>query len=225
MKKNRMMRIAAVMMVLALVTTCVISGSFAKYVTTGEGSDSARVAKWGVTVTANGAAFGNAYKAADGKISATYAAATDSVHGEEGAKVVAPGTGDSVVAMTISGTPEVDCEVAFEAEITLDGWGSYCPIVFTIGEDDPATTDVNEATVISNPDPDALKAAVEAAIAAYTANYEAGQDLSNAEAPAISWEWPFSTSEANDVKDTALGNATTKATIAIAITTTITQVD
>lgn len=221
MKKNRMMRIAAVMMVLALITTCVISGSFAKYVTTGEGSDSARVAAWGVTVTANGGAFAESYDT-----DVTHDNDDDELSVVATVNVVAPGTSGTVVAMDISGTPEVDCAVAFEAEITLDGWGDYCPIVFTIGEDDPATADVNEATVISNiTNPAALETAVESAIAAYTANYEAGQDLSNAEAPAISWAWPFTTSDANDERDTALGDAATKATIGIAITTTITQVD
>lgn len=47
MRKNRMMRLASGMLVLTIATTCAISGTFAKYTTSAEGSDSARVAYWG----------------------------------------------------------------------------------------------------------------------------------------------------------------------------------
>ena len=49
MRKNRMMRLASVLLVLCLLTTSVISGTFAKYVTTVGGRDEARVARWGFT--------------------------------------------------------------------------------------------------------------------------------------------------------------------------------
>ena len=47
MKKNRMMRLASILLVCVLLTTSIIGGTFAKYVTTVNSSDSARVAKWG----------------------------------------------------------------------------------------------------------------------------------------------------------------------------------
>ncbi|MBR6564968.1 MAG: hypothetical protein IKK71_05985 [Clostridia bacterium] len=50
MKKNTMMRIASVLLVVVLLTTSVISGTFAKYISTGVGSDIARVAKWSIEV-------------------------------------------------------------------------------------------------------------------------------------------------------------------------------
>ena len=49
MRKNKMMRAASALMVAVLLTTCTISGTFAKYVTTAEGKDTARVAKFDVT--------------------------------------------------------------------------------------------------------------------------------------------------------------------------------
>ena len=52
MKKNKMMRLASFLLVATLLTTSMISGTFAKYVTEGSASDSARVAKWGVEVEA-----------------------------------------------------------------------------------------------------------------------------------------------------------------------------
>ena len=55
MKKNKMMRIASVLLVAVLLSTCAISGTFAKYTSTFEGtSTAAKVATWNVTV--NGAA-------------------------------------------------------------------------------------------------------------------------------------------------------------------------
>ena len=54
MKKNsKLMRASFVLLVLTLITSCFVGGTFAKYVSEGEGTDSARVAKWGVEVTVN----------------------------------------------------------------------------------------------------------------------------------------------------------------------------
>ena len=47
MKKNMMMRIASVLLVAVLLSTCAISGTFAKYTSSAKGNDSARVAYWG----------------------------------------------------------------------------------------------------------------------------------------------------------------------------------
>ena len=58
MKKNKMMRTASGLLVATLLTTSMISGTFAKYTTQDEASDSARVAKWGVTALATGSLFG-----------------------------------------------------------------------------------------------------------------------------------------------------------------------
>ena len=47
MKKNKFLKLASILMMACLMTTCVISGTFAKYVSTTSASDKARVAKWG----------------------------------------------------------------------------------------------------------------------------------------------------------------------------------
>ena len=54
MKKNKFMRLASVMLMLCLITTCAISGTFAKYTTSATATDTARVAKWGVKVVVTG---------------------------------------------------------------------------------------------------------------------------------------------------------------------------
>ena len=81
------MRLASVLLVVTMLTTCVISGTFAKYVTKEEGSDGARVAKWGVELAINGSNFADQYKTHDTtKYDGTYSVSAG------GDKVVAPGT-------------------------------------------------------------------------------------------------------------------------------------
>ena len=65
MKKNVMMRVASIMLVLVLMTSSVISGTFAKYVTDGQATDKARVAKFGVSVTGKSDMFDTTYNADD----------------------------------------------------------------------------------------------------------------------------------------------------------------
>ena len=50
MKKNKMMRLASFLLVAVLLSTCAISGTFAKYTSTQTNSDTARVAKWSFKV-------------------------------------------------------------------------------------------------------------------------------------------------------------------------------
>lgn len=219
MKKNKMMRAASALMVAVLLTTSVISGTFAKYVAKGSGSDSARVAKWGVEVSGTADTFKETYAKDD--ISFTLAANTV-VSTED---VVAPGTSGSMSAFTITGTPEVAVRVAFEGTLDLgDKWVDsngdyYCPIEITVG----ATTFKGTAYGSA----DLFEAAVNDKIATYSKNYEANTDLRNigGDAPAISWAWAF---EGNDVKDTYLGNqaaAGNAATISLSVTATVTQID
>lgn len=61
MKKNKWMRLASVLLVLCLITTCTVSGTYAKYVSADSAIDTARVAKWGVNVVAGGTLFSDAY--------------------------------------------------------------------------------------------------------------------------------------------------------------------
>ena len=104
--KNKFLKIASLLVVVFLITTCVIGTTFAKYTTGASGSDSARIAKWGIEVSASGSLFGKNYGSADtivanGDAGITVAAGADY-------KVVAPGTkNDTGFQVKISGTPEV----------------------------------------------------------------------------------------------------------------------
>ena len=213
MKKTKFMRAALLLLVLTLITSCFVGGTFAKYTTSASGNDSARVAKFGVIVSANSATFKDKY---DNDTSAT-------VIGENEAKVVAPGTSGGMPAMTLSGKPEVAVKVTYEGKVELTGWtvtsGFYCPLIIKINGTPVDTSNATDASSFAD--------AINSAIKDYSKDYAAGADLSSAVSPAITWEWPFSTA-GNDAKDTELGDAAAKdnaPTITIAVATTVTQID
>ncbi len=231
-KKINFLRAGALTMVLAMGTTCFMSGTLAKYVTSGEGSDSARVAKFGVTVTANGETFAKEYAKTDTSFT------LDANTVVSANKIVAPGTSGNMASMTLTGTPEVAVRVSYEIPegVTMfSGWevegAYYCPIVITVDE-----TEIKGLDYSSEAE---FQAAVAKAISDYSVDYAAGTDLSTVgtDSLAISWAWPFSTSDANDIKDTALGNTAAgidkdgnaitanPATINLTVKTTVTQID
>lgn len=115
MKKNTMMRLASGLLVAVLLSTCAISGTFAKYVTSDAASDTARVAKFGVVVTASGSLFDTTYKTSANTPGAGVAD-TDgivlSVTSSDTDKLVAPGTKNNTgLTFAITGTPEVDVKI------------------------------------------------------------------------------------------------------------------
>lgn len=117
MKKNRMMRLASSLLVLTLLTTCVISGTFAKYTTQAGGSDTARVAKWGVEVSSTGMLFAEEYdeKSADNSAHTEKNTITvQSINATTGKdSVVAPGTQNTTgLTFSITGKPEVAVKLA-----------------------------------------------------------------------------------------------------------------
>ena len=227
MKNNRIMKAAGALLVLVLVTSCFVGSTFAKYTTAGTGSDSARVAKFGVSIEANGSTFAKEYATDDEHVAGTI---TKSVVSTE--NVIAPGTKGEMARMAISGTPEVAVQVNYNASVTLsDNWKDaqgnfYCPLQIKIG-----TATIDGHTFTSK---DAFIQAIEAEISSFSASYEPNTNLSTITAagsqlaPSVSWEWPFSVSAENDVKDTHLGDqaaAGNAASILLQVTTTVTQID
>ncbi|MDD6060943.1 MAG: hypothetical protein PUB97_11310 [Ruminococcus sp.] len=220
-KKNNALRAASTLLVAVLLSTCAISGTFAKYVTSGSGTDSARVAKWGVEITATGKTFAESYAKDDNSFTLN---ANTVVSAEN---VVAPGTKGEMAAFTLTGTPETAFRVSFNGTMELgDKWVDatdtyYCPIEIKVG-----TTTFKGMSYASA---DEFETAVNAAIEAFSADYAAQTDLSTLTAddvPEISWSWPFESG--NDVKDTYLGDkaaAGNAATISLSVTATVTQID
>lgn len=236
MKKST--KLMALLAALCLVTSSFVGSTLAKYVTSGTGTDSARVAKFGVKIVADGTMFSDSYKNAKTTYTENEEGNAITVQADtEGENVVAPGTEGNLAALAVTGTPEVDVEVTYDAtldlgnnwmvDVTDDGDDNpvfYCPIRFLVqGAGAPIEgRDYSSAAE--------LKAAVEAAIEGRTATYDTNTDLSAVNDDLqVSWLWEYSTNDgAYDAKDTALGDAAaagTPANIALTVTTTITQVD
>ena len=215
MRKNKLMRAAAGLMVATLLTTSIISGTLAKYTTSGDGTDTARVAKFGVAINATGTTFAKSDKTDD----ETATTVTNSVSSKE--NVIAPGTKGTMADITLTGTPEVAVKVSYTSEFTLgDNWSVdnayYCPLVITINGTDYDGTKYDSAK--------AFATAVNDAIKGYSKTYAPGTDLSSktAENLKVSWKWAF---EGNNAKDTKLGDASAAGNVSLKVTTTVTQID
>lgn len=221
MKKNKMMRIASVLLVAVILTTCAISGTYAKYVTSTTGTDKARVAYWGFDQAASTtiALFDDHY---------TNVLSSGEVDGFT--NVMAPGTAktatfafgytnyqtDKIIA------PEVAYTLAVAPTITgdYDELDANPSFKWTLQKNSEAA--VEYGTVAE------LLAAIKALSgdASGTKDYDAGQLPSNFtsadETYTIGWVWAF---EGNDEKDTKLGNSQTLENVTLNITITATQKD
>ena len=103
MKKNRMMRVASALLVAVLLTTCCISGTFAKYTSSSTDSDTARVAKWAFEL--EGAAMQNTFTFD----LFTYTDPNVDVDGNGSEKVIAPGT-TGVFEINLTNNSEVNAQ-------------------------------------------------------------------------------------------------------------------
>lgn len=228
MKKNKMMRVASALLVAVLLSTCGVSGTFAKYVTTDSGSDSARVAKWGVTIEAeNFGMFTDKYETDD--ITATFIG-DYSVESADGKDVLAPGTKGKFTEIAIKGTPEVAVDVAITPTVTVsDNWivdgEFYCPVTITVGNDAISGLDYTSAADFAK----AIKDKIESKSDQYAPNTILDNTYDNTNLD-LAWEWAFegtNGSKQTDAKDTALGNAavTENLKIEIGVAITVTQID
>ena len=220
MKKNTMMRLASALLVLVLLTTCAISGTFAKYTSTTTVTDSARVAYWGWGKTAqlNFDLFSTEYDAAGGTVKS---ADTDNV--------IAPGTSQETaftfayVANTSDAVAAPEVDYIFDVAVTISG-------TTTKLDANPSfvwTLDGNEYDTVAD-----LKAAIEALeVNANPVDGKAANYYKNGTLPAgfgassqhtVGWAWEF---EGQDGLDTELGNMDPLENVAITITVTATQQD
>lgn len=94
MKKNRTTRLVVLVLFLAIITAVIISGTFAKYTTSVNGTGSATVAKWAVALKANGESF------TDGK---TFTLADTTLNDKVADGKIAPGT-DGSFSLAIDAT-------------------------------------------------------------------------------------------------------------------------
>ena len=236
MKKNKMMRLAAILLVCVLMTTSVISGTFAKYVTSVDSFDKARVAYWGF----------QAANAMDitGLFSDVYGTTVDSVNGDD---VLAPGTYGKTTfqfawdedttawdgaAVNVTG-PEVAYEFKIEVVDVIDKLIDENPnIQWALVKGDVEVSNISaaewkrwgdmvaEIKALSGEDDGSKQYGPNTLPDAFTA----GDDTYT-----IAWQWLINNSDdendAQNVRDTLMGNAQMLDDCSITITITATQVD
>ena len=122
-KSNIIIRIVAILLIAVMVTSCAISSTFAKYVTSNSISSSARVAKWGVTVTAT------PNEALPGLRNVEFDAGNDTITITAREFKMGPGDSlDEAINFTVSGAPETRFLITVDFEL------DYNDADFTIPE-------------------------------------------------------------------------------------------
>lgn len=248
MKKNVMMRVASIMLVLVLMSSSIISGTFAKYVTKGTSADSARVAKFGVEITGATDMFKTAYAADETTWVTETVITSGDVNGRN--RLVAPGTRGGLTNIKITGIPEVAVRISHEVETfdvgtnwmvdtngdsTVDTF--YCPIDITV-TDAQGNSHVIRGLDFSAPDAfeNAVIAKIEGCFADYQPHYDLGT-LAPEDVLTVSWAWEFEGRAEHggaghdlqlDKYDTQLGDAAADlnpAFIDLTVVTYVTQID
>ena len=235
MKKNKLFLLGLFVVFAAVLSLSLVSNTLAKYTTSESGSDTARVAKWGIVMTVTG----NEVLYDDDK-------STNDVNAKVLSNTLAaPGTHQKLTTVALTGTPEVAYEITVNVNLNLQNWnvtgGEYCPLVFNVdGTEIKMGGDIDSVAK--------LEAAVEKAILkaiaggdASTATTGTGDYLTgftytqsfapnvavpeSANAVAVDWTWAFEGAGVDDAKDTELGNNATPATIDFKLSITVEQID
>lgn len=135
MKKNKMMRIASVLLVAVLLSTCAISGTFAKFVSSQEATDKAKVATWDIDFAGNDTSSKdfvfdlfntiNDVSTGDKGALTNDDDVKDATSGED--PIIAPGTSGSFTIKLVNNS-EVNAQCKVEFDNTLL---NSVPLVFT----------------------------------------------------------------------------------------------
>lgn len=212
MSKNKTMRLGAVLLVLALLTSAIIGGTLAKYTANTDSSDTARIAVWGfdeeTKIEIENLLFATSYTdPADEKTTV-----------DADVNVIAPGTEGEVEVNFLAKdgvTPEVAYEITFSTEGSeaAEDIQSNKNIVWSL---DGTAYDSWEDFL--------------AAIEELSEEVEPNNLPANDGKHIVSWEWLFEDADeeqidASDVVDTAAGNADEDLNVTLVISVTATQID
>lgn len=208
MKRNKMMRVASTLLVAVMLTTCVISGTYAKYTSEKTASDVARVAKWQILVNDNDLYVESENVTFDlfETVKDTGLVTENEVAVVDGESIIAPGTSGSF-DLVIENKSEVDAEYA----ITLEEDKDYeIPLQYSV-DGKNWTEDISTLSV-----------------------EEVALDMDKDATVTVYWRWVFDAAvdktaptTQNDANDTKLGVDAVTETLSVEITATInvTQVD
>lgn len=219
-RKNTALRMACGLAVAAILSTCVVAGTFAKYTTVSSATDTARVAKWGFANDANSQVMmDDLFKSAYDK----------NVKGA--ADVIAPGTANASTFKMVYNTADGAAaapEVAYTFSVNTDG--SSCAegiknnpnIQWRLDDGAWGSWEQAMAQVRAlSGDPSGSKAYAAGELP--SGFYGADAQTAGAGAHTIAWQWLYG--DGYDKLDTALGNADELGQVAVKIAVSATQID
>ena len=121
-KVNKIIKIVAAMLLsLALVTSCLVSGVFAKYVKKGNADFGIELKEWGITVSSKGTDLVKEYTS-DGNVIVRSSTSINSGNDN----IIMPGSSGRLAYFRIEGSPEVAYSVDFSGSIDIgDGFKKY----------------------------------------------------------------------------------------------------
>lgn len=218
-----MMRIASVLLVAVLLSTCAIFSTFAKYVTQASSSDEARVAYWGFTTTSTTFSIADLFENTYDNVSSN-------------TNVIAPGTA-GYATFSFKPQNETAPEVAYKISVSVNGSDCDADLVANTniqwnldqGEDAPDNkwgSFADLLTAIDNLDAGSDETPISAGTFP-TEKWGIDGQLTHT----IYWRWLINESSdatnAQNEKDTALGNKAISEPdkVAIKITIVAEQVD
>jgi hypothetical protein len=205
------MRLAAALLVLTLLTTSAVSGTFAKYTSEASGSSTATVAKWSFKVGSGDGT--DIAPSATQTFTFNLFSTVNDTDGNEEADVatgkIAPGTSGSF-DIVLTNASEVTAQYAIAFSLA-EGSSSDIPLQYKVGESGTWTSTISGLDISAS---DSTKLAVGA----------------NATTITVYWKWAFedASDTSRDTNDTTLGvNAASNnaATVTVTAKVTATQVD
>ena len=220
MKKNRTLRVSALLLALTLITTCFVGGTFAKYTTSASDDVTARVANWGFERT-NTISLDNLFSATYLQQGRTDANSVAAANGTD--LLVAPGTTGSVqfgFAYDRSAGTAPEVAYTFTVDTTGSEIGTNLDNELVWSLDDSVVGDFDallDAIKNLSGEADGSK---EYAPNALPAAFGVDNTLHT-----ISWTWAYSENADGDTADTSLGNANTLETVKLQIAITAEQID
>lgn len=199
MKENKTTRLLTIALIIALIALLLVASSYAKYLSSGTGSDSARVAKWsfkvgGTDVVATDTFTFDLFKTitdTDGKTAETDVVSANSD------KVIAPGTSGSF-DLVLENKSEVSAKYGIEYTVTNT---ATIPVQFSV---DDGKTWTDSLTNVVASDTDTKLAA-----------------NNGSKTITVQWKWAY---EGNDTTDVTLGKDGT-AKLQVSAKVTATQID
>ncbi len=180
MRKNRLFILGIFTVMVALVSLSLVSGTWAKYTSTAEGTDTAKVAKWDVKFQGSTATSAAAIEVdLFDTITNVDGSAEQNVKAE--GNLIAPGTAGQ---FTFKMKNESEVTAAYYVDYTYTG---NLPLEFSLtGADSSWTSDIDDLDIAEAAKETMAMGSAEVEIKVY-------------------WRWVFEVNEAGNAADTALG--------------------